>query len=142
MEVGDWITLAAVIVALGIGVASILHTESLRKRDRRERLVTEIVNWVEDVISVTQSLTTNRRFELTLDYSQYFVQLDILNAKKNYLLGLVNNRDVGNIFIKQFSTSTEAFNKYYKGNNKNEGEEFIRVMVNFLTFVGEYKPVL
>jgi hypothetical protein len=45
MEVGDWITLAAVIVALGIGVASILHTQRLQKRERRERLLNEIIGW-------------------------------------------------------------------------------------------------
>jgi len=49
MEVGDWITLAAVIVALGIGVASILHTQSLQKRERRERLLNEIIEWAIDV---------------------------------------------------------------------------------------------
>ena len=49
MEVGDWITLCAVIVALGIGVASILHTQSLQKRERRERLLNEIIEWAEDI---------------------------------------------------------------------------------------------
>jgi hypothetical protein len=49
MEVGDWITLGAVIVALGIGVASILHTQSLQKRERRERLLNEIIEWAVDV---------------------------------------------------------------------------------------------
>ncbi|MFC1929455.1 hypothetical protein ACFLW6_01110 [Chloroflexota bacterium] len=45
MELGDWITLSAVLVALGIGVASILHTQSLQKRERRERLLNEIIEW-------------------------------------------------------------------------------------------------
>ena len=49
MNIGDWITLAAVIVALGIGVASILHTQSLQKKERRERLLNEIIEWANDV---------------------------------------------------------------------------------------------
>jgi len=49
MDCGDWITLAAVIVALGIGVASILHTQSLQKKERKERLLNEIIEWAVDV---------------------------------------------------------------------------------------------
>jgi len=49
MEIGDWITLFAVIVALGIGVASILHTQNLQKKERREKLLNEIIEWAEDV---------------------------------------------------------------------------------------------
>jgi len=48
MEIGDWITLSAVIVALGIGVASILHTQSLQRKERRERLLNEIIDWAID----------------------------------------------------------------------------------------------
>jgi len=48
MEIGDWITLAAVLVALGIGVASIWHTRSMQKKERRERLLNEIIEWAAD----------------------------------------------------------------------------------------------
>jgi len=49
MEVGDWITLGAVIVALGIGVASILYTQYLQKKERKERLLNEVIKWAEDI---------------------------------------------------------------------------------------------
>lgn len=49
MELYGWITLGAVIVALGLGVASILHTQSLKKRERKERLLNEIIEWAIDV---------------------------------------------------------------------------------------------
>jgi len=52
MEVGDWITLAAVIVALGIGVAAILQTQSLQKKERKERLLNEIIEWAIDVTNL------------------------------------------------------------------------------------------
>jgi hypothetical protein len=48
MEVGDWVTLGAVIVALGIGVASILHSRSIQKKERRERLLNEIIEWISE----------------------------------------------------------------------------------------------
>ncbi len=39
------ITLLAVLVALGIGVASIWNTQSLQKKERKERLLNEIIEW-------------------------------------------------------------------------------------------------
>lgn len=57
MEITGWITLAAVIVALGIGVASILHTQSLQKKERRERLLNEIIEWAIDVSNCSISIS-------------------------------------------------------------------------------------
>jgi Flp pilus assembly protein TadB len=48
---GEWITLAAVLVALAIGVASILHTQRLQKKERRERLLNEIIEWAIDILN-------------------------------------------------------------------------------------------
>jgi len=59
MEVGDWITLAAVLVALGIGVASILHTQSLQKKERNIqrtiRRTEEVQEWILEICSITSS---------------------------------------------------------------------------------------
>lgn len=49
MKPGDWITLAAVIVALGLGLASLLQTQFLQKRERKERLLNEIIDWATDI---------------------------------------------------------------------------------------------
>jgi hypothetical protein len=60
MDIGLWLkdwstplgalaTLAAVIVALGLGVASIIQTQRLQKIERRERLLNEIIEWATDV---------------------------------------------------------------------------------------------
>jgi len=46
-----WLTLFAVIVALGIGVASIIHTEIIQKRERKRMLLNEITEWATKVIS-------------------------------------------------------------------------------------------
>jgi hypothetical protein len=43
------IMLLAVFVALGIGVASILHTQSMQKKERRERLLNEVTEWAVDM---------------------------------------------------------------------------------------------
>lgn len=48
MNAGDWITLSAIIVALGIGVASVLHTQNMQKKERKERLLNEIIEWAEN----------------------------------------------------------------------------------------------
>jgi hypothetical protein len=57
MDISNWITLSAVIVALGIGVASILYTQRLQKKERRERLLNEIIEWVTEIH--TASLKTD-----------------------------------------------------------------------------------
>jgi len=49
MEIGDWITLGAVIVALGLGLYSLIQTHKLQKRERRERLLNEIIEWAKDI---------------------------------------------------------------------------------------------
>lgn len=46
-----WITLFAVIVALGIGIASIIHTEIIQKRERKHRLLNEITEWAIKAVS-------------------------------------------------------------------------------------------
>ncbi|MGB2814737.1 MAG: hypothetical protein WBC50_07950 [Dehalococcoidales bacterium] len=51
MEVGDWITLGAVIVALGVGVASIIHTNILQRKARKERLLDDIIEWAMSIES-------------------------------------------------------------------------------------------
>ena len=56
---GDWITVAAVLVALGIGVASILHTQSLQKRERDvQRTIQrtkEVQDWILEICNIASS---------------------------------------------------------------------------------------
>ncbi len=58
MDISDWITLAAVLVALGLGVSSLIQTQSLQKRERKERLLNEIIEWATSIADtiVTQSV--------------------------------------------------------------------------------------
>ena len=49
MDISDGITLGAVVVALVIGVSSIIQTQRLQRRERRERLLNEIIQWAIDV---------------------------------------------------------------------------------------------
>ncbi len=49
MVISDWITLAAVLVALGLGISSLMQTQRLQKRERKERLLNEIIEWGIDV---------------------------------------------------------------------------------------------
>ncbi|MFC1937253.1 hypothetical protein ACFLWY_01685 [Chloroflexota bacterium] len=49
MNVSDWITLSAVLVALGLGVSSLIQTQILRKIERRERILKEIIEWAQEI---------------------------------------------------------------------------------------------
>jgi hypothetical protein len=49
MNITDWITLAAVLVALVIGVSSIIQTQRLQTRELSERLLNEIIEWALEV---------------------------------------------------------------------------------------------
>jgi hypothetical protein len=51
MNTGDWITLGAVIVALILGVVSIIHTQWLWKKGRRLQFISGIIRWAEDIIA-------------------------------------------------------------------------------------------
>ncbi|MFC1914128.1 hypothetical protein ACFLXF_02515 [Chloroflexota bacterium] len=90
MEVGDWITLVAVIVALGIGVASILNTQRLQKQERKERLLNEIIEWA---IETTQSKmkgffkdSYNNIKEYPFDNKYFIAQLHELRISYSNLL--------------------------------------------------------
>ena len=56
MNISDWITLAAVLVALGLGVSSLIQTQRLQKRERRERLLNEIIDWVVNILKLDSDL--------------------------------------------------------------------------------------
>ena len=51
MDYSAWLILSAVIVALGIGVTSIVHAEIIQRRERKRRLLNEIAEWAIKVVS-------------------------------------------------------------------------------------------
>jgi hypothetical protein len=103
MEVGDWITLAAVIVALGIGVASILHTQSLQKRERKERLLNEIIEWAVDVLECEPEVSTDSLQAGVTDQSVVvaFIRVDLflkyrkVDARSEYVRRIALNFEKG-----------------------------------------------
>jgi len=71
MHVGDWITLAAVIVALVLGVVTIIQTYRSQKRERKERLVSEIIEWATVIAKSTisrQTKDTHQLWKTKLEY--------------------------------------------------------------------------
>ena len=53
---GIWVTVAAVVVALFIGVFNIFQMKRFRQQERKEAILTEIMDWVEKIIdSISQS---------------------------------------------------------------------------------------
>ena len=93
MEIGDWITIAAVVVALGLGVISIIHTRNVQKRELKIRLLKEIIEWVEDIekpslevgIPVTDTPLPNfeikrREANVILKYGIPFMKIDYIRS--------------------------------------------------------------
>lgn len=96
MNIGAWITLAAVVVALGLGLASLLQTQKLQKKERRQRLLNEIIDWANDVINCSSELniplvrgidrTTMRVYGTSSLYFKY----RSVNARSSYVLEVAN----------------------------------------------------
>jgi hypothetical protein len=90
MDTGDWITLAAVLVALAIGVASILHTQRLQKKERRERLLNEVIEWA---IDLTQSTYGRDIKMVTLTDKEFATAIHVnvkqLNTRGKYIVNMV-----------------------------------------------------
>lgn len=76
MNITDWITLAAVLVALGIGISFIIQTQKLQVRERKERLLNEIIDWA---IEVTKC-------EILMDVADL---LYMENSKKQPILSFI-----------------------------------------------------
>jgi len=129
MEVGDWITLAAVIVALGIGVASILHTRSMQKKERKERLLNEIIEWATEFpkffftmkFEYIQNAKSEEKLRLYL-FARFAQDLNILNAligRDVYILNIsssfgINLRLTVQRLIEDLLSYREYFNKWFK----------------------------
>jgi transcription termination factor NusB len=116
------VTLLAVFVALGIGVASIWNTRSMQKKERRERLLNEIYEWaleiqtnsltIEIPLSTDSSLEQireHREANLLLRYGKTF-------TKNGYIMVIVN--------------------KEFKKDLKVEAEEAVNVFAIFLFLKG------
>ena len=91
MDIGDWITLCAILVALIIGIASILHTRSLQKKERKQRLLNEIMEWGKDVINCSSELNIplvtgiDRTTMLIYGRSNLYFKYKSVNARSSYI---------------------------------------------------------
>jgi len=95
MEITGWITLAAVIVALGLGLSSLIQTHKLQKRERKERLLNEIIEWAADVIKCrfedkSKSMLSSKNISETLSSFWRYItdiqdNLKIQHAKGFYI---------------------------------------------------------
>lgn len=91
MEIGDWITLGAVIIALTIGILALLQTNRIQKRQCKHLLINEIIDWATEIVKSIRvenvpivgniDLVTARKRVLV---SKYF-QLWGLDTKTDYM---------------------------------------------------------
>jgi len=56
--IGAGVTFLAVIVALGIGISSLIQTKMLQKAEKRERLLNEIIQWVTELQTASLGIDT------------------------------------------------------------------------------------
>jgi len=118
MEVGDWITLGAVIVALGIGVASILHTRSLQIKERKERLLNEILDWATNIAKSRFGKACKELLQITdssgetsYKKSLQFIHADIVEIKESFVSIESQSRYISKIaltFGAELRKTTEA----------------------------------
>ena len=71
MDIGDWITLAAILVALSLGLSSLFQTQRLQKRARKEKILNEILEWSLDIEKSATSRRRRERDELWNTHQKY-----------------------------------------------------------------------
>ena len=87
MEITDWLMLVAVIVALGLGVSSLIQTQRLQKRERKERLLNEIIDWATEVAKSAVSRQKKDKTQLWKTKLEY----GVWKAKSTYITGVANS---------------------------------------------------
>lgn len=91
MDIGDWITLSAVTVALGIGAASIIHTNILQRKERKERLLNEIIEWAIVVTNCGKRSDLSDLLYLADNKQEAFLSLRLTEAALS--IGLMKGRN-------------------------------------------------
>jgi hypothetical protein len=152
MEVGDWITLAAVIVALGIGVASIVVTLIIRAKDITEnrhireedrelnfkfRLLDEVRDWAREAV------------KLGFLYERARNSLEARSIFEDMVEDVSKTTDITDMAAKIFKNELEApvikalyFVKSYKDPSKFASKEYFDSLFEFLKAVNEVKRKL
>jgi len=102
MKIGDWITVIAVIVALGLGVRSIIQTHILQKKERRQILLNEIIEWLRSINKRNFIFASKEMFEIvehTLsEMEQLFIQSTLASLEEQtnfiYFMSLAGSIDL------------------------------------------------
>ena len=147
MDLGNWITLGAVVVALVIGVASLCFTRSLQKEEHKQRLLKELFEWALDIEKSTTKRRTRERRELW-DARQKYISSEV---RSDYMKRIASGDFPGlsnhlkEIIVKLNSTkkaTEEALglnkdNKDLKQQNKVNTEELVGAEDDLRGKIGE-----
>ena len=93
MEISSWITLAAVVVALGIGLSSLIQTQRLQKRERKERLLNEIIEWATSIFDATSEVEIKQESPKESEIrnlGMYLFRLEAINSRSEYMKGIAS----------------------------------------------------
>jgi hypothetical protein len=134
MEVGDWITLSAVLVALGLGVAAIIHTRIMQIKERKERLLNDIIEWSNKGISLCALHKIRNKPGLAETKYLRITELLSLYYKKDAILALAKRID--SRLSLHVNDAFKALKEYLGGDRgigvlhlvgEHEGEEISRI---------------
>lgn len=95
------LTLLAIIVALGIGVAGILQTRNIQRTEQQQRLLKEIEGWAKEVIDLIGQLDRDDSKEMSVFRFRTEQQWKILKAT------MMNAREIGFKIDEQFGRTVE-----------------------------------
>ena len=105
MEISDWITLAAVIVALALGISSIKQTQRLQKRERSVRAAEELRIWSEESLKL---------FYLPYDFNKEQIYSGLGELTSKSVAMVAASTIVGHEFFNIATKAEKALNNYYK----------------------------
>ena len=79
MGISDWVLVCSVIVALVLGIRSLRQTKDLRRKEYRNKLIDEIIDWASDIANTTC------RFEPKTGTKEDLAQYLTFNTKSEYV---------------------------------------------------------
>lgn len=92
MNARDWITIAAILVALGLAAYALIETRSIRKRQYRQALLGDISKWATDLLLCANTLDEiylakklgerSRAVDLA---ARWLAQTDMLKTRLKYI---------------------------------------------------------
>ncbi len=153
MECSDWINFGAVIaivfsaiVALSLGVSSLIQTRNMQKREYRDRLLNEITEWAMDIVrSMPETILPNldmiiqkeKKEVISPIFFGLWLKLEAVNAKNKYIQKIATESYFGDKLNKTIEAITKSLNtvigdlrKSVTAGNFEEAQQKLKDQIN------------